>query len=95
MEEGDGDSDKKRSLEYAFSFSRFARGLKRKPLALMKKLRTAKMNATPGEKPDAVRTHLRNMIVVPEMIGSVVAVYNGKSFNQVRKWEIMYTSVYR
>ena len=50
----------------------------------MKKLRKAKMEATPGEKPDAVRTHLRNMIVVPEMIGSVVAVYNGKSFNQVR-----------
>jgi ribosomal protein S19 len=37
-----------------------------------------------GEKPEAVRTHLRNMIVVPEMIGSVVGVYNGKTFNQVR-----------
>jgi small subunit ribosomal protein S15e len=43
----------------------------------------AKMEASPGEKPDAVRTHLRNMIVVPEMIGSVVGVYNGKTFNQV------------
>ena len=62
---------------------RFQRGLKRKPLALIKKLRKAKKEATPGERPEAVRTHLRNMIVVPEMIGSVVGVYNGKSFNQV------------
>jgi ribosomal protein S19 len=32
------------------------------------------------EKPNAVKTHLRNMIIVPEMIGSVVGVYNGKSY---------------
>lgn len=30
-----------------------------------------------------VKTHLRNMIIVPEMIGSIVGIYNGKSFNQV------------
>lgn len=30
-----------------------------------------------------VKTHLRNMIVVPEMIGSVVGIHNGKTFNQV------------
>jgi small subunit ribosomal protein S15e len=36
-----------------------------------------------GEKPEPVRTHLRNMIIVPEMIGSIIGVYNGKSFNQV------------
>ena len=30
-----------------------------------------------------MRTHLRNMIIVPEMIGSVVGVHNGKTFNQV------------
>ena len=35
------------------------------------------------EKPAVVKTHLRNMIVVPEMIGSVVGVHSGKSFNQV------------
>lgn len=62
---------------------RFQRGLKRKPLALIKKLRKAKKDAPEGEKPAPVRTHLRNMIIVPEMIGSVVGVYNGKSFNQV------------
>ncbi|KAM0873115.1 hypothetical protein ACQ4PT_038302 [Festuca glaucescens] len=62
---------------------RFKRGLKRKPMALVKKLRTAKKNAPAGEKPEPVRTHLRNMIIVPEMIGSLIGVYNGKTFNQV------------
>ncbi|KAK3414893.1 hypothetical protein EUGRSUZ_H00194, partial [Eucalyptus grandis] len=59
------------------------RGLKRKPMALIKKLRKAKREAPPGEKPEPVRTHLRNMIIVPEMIGSIIGVYNGKTFNQV------------
>jgi len=30
-----------------------------------------------------VKTHLRNMIILPEMIGSLVGVYNGKVFNMV------------
>ncbi|KAB1219116.1 40S ribosomal protein S15 [Morella rubra] len=80
---------------------RFQRGLKRKPMALIKKLRKAtitlvilkevlcddildqKREAPAGEKPEPVRTHLRNMIIVPEMIGSIIGVYNGKTFNQV------------
>lgn len=35
------------------------------------------------EKPEAVKTHLRNMIIVPEMVGSIIGVYNGKVFNQI------------
>ena len=62
---------------------RFFRGLKRKPMALMKKLRKAKKLAKVGEKPPAVRTHLRDMIIMPEMVGSVVAVYSGKVFQNV------------
>lgn len=62
---------------------RFRRGLKRKPMALIKKLRKAKLEAPPGEKPEPVKTHLRNMIIVPEMIGSIIGVYNGKTFNQI------------
>mmetsp|Transcript_1479 Transcript_1479/g.2126 ORF Transcript_1479/g.2126 Transcript_1479/m.2126 type:complete len:148 (-) Transcript_1479:149-592(-) len=70
-------------LFHARARRRFQRGLKRKPLALIKKLRKAKREAPAGEKPEPVRTHLRNMIIVPEMIGSVIGVYNGKTFNQV------------
>ena len=70
-------------MVHARARRRFARGLKRKPMALMKKLRKAKKHVKVGEKPKAVRTHLRNMIIMPEMVGSVVGVYNGKQFNAV------------
>ncbi|VAH20937.1 hypothetical protein VPH35_010187 [Triticum aestivum] len=59
---------------------RFQRGLKRRPLALIRKLRKAKREAPAGEKPAPVKTHVRNMIIIPEMIGSQIAVYNGKTF---------------
>merc|ERR1712180_584587 len=62
---------------------KFSRGLKRKPMALIKKLRKKKKEAPANEKPDVVKTHLRNMVIVPEMTGSIVGVYNGKTFNQV------------
>ena len=39
--------------------------------------------APAGEKPAIVKTHLRNMVILPEMIGSVLAVYNGKVYNIV------------
>ena len=47
-------------------------------MGLIKKLRKAKKEAPPNEKPAVVKTHLRDMIIVPEMIGSVVGIYNGK-----------------
>ncbi|CDS09260.1 Putative 40S ribosomal protein S15 [Lichtheimia ramosa] len=70
-------------LVHARARRRFQRGLKRKPMGLIKKLRKAKKEAAPDEKPAVVKTHLRDMIIVPEMIGSVVGIYNGKTFNQV------------
>jgi small subunit ribosomal protein S19 len=32
---------------------------------------------------DGIRTHLRDMIVLPEMVGKNIEVYNGKSFEKV------------
>jgi len=32
---------------------------------------------------DSVRTHLRDMIIFPEMVGKSVEIYNGKSFEKV------------
>ncbi|KAH9879081.1 ribosomal protein S15 [Plenodomus biglobosus] len=76
-------SEELRDLVHARARRRFNRGLKRKPMGLIKKLRKSKQEAKPNEKPDLVKTHLRDMIVVPEMIGSVIGVYSGKEFNQV------------
>ncbi|PWA00484.1 hypothetical protein BB558_003471 [Smittium angustum] len=71
------------SLLHARARRKFNRGIKRKPMGLIKKLRKAKSEAPEGEKPDVVKTHLRDMIIIPEMVGSIVGVYNGKTFNQV------------
>jgi small subunit ribosomal protein S15e len=75
--------DELRELVHARARRRINRGLKRRPMGLIKKLRKAKEEAQPNEKPDLVKTHLRDMIIVPEMIGSVIGIYSGKEFNQV------------
>jgi len=36
------------------------------------------------EKGKAIRTHLRDIIIVPEMIGLTIHVYNGKEFVPVK-----------
>ncbi|KAK3664257.1 ribosomal protein S15 [Elasticomyces elasticus] len=76
-------SEQLRDVVHARARRRFNRGLKRKPMGLIKRLRKAKQEAKPNEKPDTVKTHLRDMIIVPEMIGSVIGVYSGKEFNTV------------
>ena len=62
---------------------RYRHGLSGKYERLIKKLRIQKKNQVPGEKPQTVKTHLRNAIIVPEMCGSVVEVYGGKYWNSV------------
>ena len=34
-----------------------------------------------GEKPACVKTHVRNVVIIPEMVGSVVGIYNGKGIH--------------
>ena len=62
---------------------RFAHGIHQRYDRLLKKLKKAKKETPYGEKPKAVKTHLRNCIVVPEMVGSIVDVYSGKYWNSV------------
>ena len=52
-------------------------------MALIKKLRKKKKEAPVNEKPDVVKTQLRDMVIVPEMTGSIVGVHNGKTYTQV------------
>ncbi len=50
----------------------------------MIKVRKAKKECTEvGAKPNPVKTHLRNCIITPEMVGSVIAIHTGKVFNNV------------
>ena len=32
---------------------------------------------------DSVRTHIRNMLILPDMVGKSIEIYNGKSFEKV------------
>ena len=79
----DMSQDQLRTLVHARVRRKWSRYLIRKPMALLKKLRKAKREAPPLEKPEVVKTHLRDMVIVPEMIGSLVGVYNGKTFNTI------------
>ena len=62
---------------------RVRRGLGHRYNKFIEKVRKSKKNCVPGEKPVAVKTHYRSMIVVPELIGGVVGIYNGKEFLNV------------
>ena len=62
---------------------KFSRGIKHQPIAVLKKLRIAKKKCAYGDKPTPVKTHLRNMTILPEMVGSMVGVYTGKQFVNV------------
>merc|ERR1712178_639870 len=55
---------------------KFSRGIKRKPITVLKKLRKAKRETAYGEKPEAVKTHLRNTVIVPDMIGHYLAEFS-------------------
>ena len=59
---------------------RFSRGLAKKYDTLLKKVKNAKANCGVGERPKGVKTHLRNAIVLPEMVGSIIEVYRGNEF---------------
>uniref|UniRef100_A0A8C5YK47 40S ribosomal protein S15 n=1 Tax=Marmota marmota marmota TaxID=9994 RepID=A0A8C5YK47_MARMA len=68
---------------YSSCQQRLNRSLRRKQHSVLKRLRKAKKEAPPMEKPEVVKAHLRDMIILPEMVGSMVGVYNSKTFNQV------------
>jgi small subunit ribosomal protein S15e len=67
--------------------SRQRRRLKRKMGAkygrFIKKLLDVKKETSPGEKPATVKTHLRDCIVLPSMVQSVISVHNGKGYNNI------------
>ena len=58
------------------------RGLTPEQRALFERIRKAKTAATKGKKL-VIRTHCRDMIILPEMVGLNISVHNGKEFVQV------------
>jgi len=56
-----------------------SRGLTPAQRTLLEKIRKAKKALAQGKK-IIIRTHCRDMVILPEMIGLTIAVYNGKEF---------------
>ena len=55
------------------------RGLTPEQRILLEKMREAQEAARKGE--DAtIKTHVRDMVILPEMVGAKIAVHNGKEF---------------
>lgn len=62
------------------------RGLTPQQKKLLAKVKKIRRMATEGEidKLPVIKTHARDMIVLPEMVGLTIAVYNGKEFVPVK-----------
>ncbi|ETO03324.1 40S ribosomal protein S15 [Reticulomyxa filosa] len=73
-----------KELVHARARRRFRRGLSDKHKSFIRRLRKAKKSVQGTiKKPKIIKTHLRNMIVVPEMVASQIGVYNGKGYIHV------------
>ena len=49
-------------------------------LKLLEKIRRAKRALEEGKKPPTIKTHLRDFVILPEMVGLTIHVHNGKEF---------------
>ena len=58
------------------------RGLTRDQRILLENIRRAKETQKEGEG-TVVKTHARDMIILPEMVGVTILVHNGKEFSPV------------
>jgi len=56
------------------------RGFTEEQRRLLEKIRIAKKIMTEGKKNVKIKTHVRDMIILPEMMGLTIHVYNGKEF---------------
>jgi len=45
-----------------------------------KKLLSKAISANKGEYKKTIRTHCRDMIVIPDLVGNIIHIYDGKSF---------------
>ena len=56
------------------------RGLSPDQRKLLETIRKMKQGPAEGEKANTIKTHARDMIILPEMVGATVLVHNGKEF---------------
>jgi len=59
------------------------RGFLPRQQTVLDKFRKLKKQEQKGGKPIVIKTHCRDMIVLPEMVGTIFGIYNGKEFFEV------------
>ena len=56
------------------------RGFLPRQQIVLDKMRKLNKEGTKDGRPVVIRTHCRDMIVIPEMVGNTISVYNGKTW---------------
>jgi small subunit ribosomal protein S19 len=56
------------------------RGLTIEQIKLLENIRASKETAEGGNAAKPIKTHARDMVILPEMVGVTVHIYNGKEF---------------
>lgn len=59
------------------------RGLSQEQRKLLENIRKARENEGQMEKATVTKTHARDMVVLPEMVGATLLVHNGKEFTSL------------
>lgn len=59
------------------------RGFLPRQQIVLDKMRKLKKEENKSGKPVVIKTHCRDMIVIPEMVGTKFGIYNGKTFVEV------------
>ncbi|AEF96761.1 30S ribosomal protein S19 [Methanotorris igneus] len=65
------------------------RGLTPQQRKLAMKIKKARRLLKKGKEPRIIRTHCRDFIITPDMVGLTFGVYNGKEFVEVKVTEEM------
>jgi len=59
------------------------RGLKPEQRTLLENIRKTRENQGQTQKAMVMKTHARDMVILPEMVGATILVHNGKEFTAV------------
>jgi len=59
------------------------RGLSQEQRSLLEAIRKVKESQEATTKPVVIKTHARDMIILPEMVGATLLVHNGKEFTSI------------
>ncbi|AVB76670.1 30S ribosomal protein S19 [Methanococcus maripaludis] len=61
-----------------------ARGITPKQRKLVMKIKKARRLTNRGKDARVIRTHCRDFVITPEMIGLTFGIYNGKEFKEIK-----------